>query len=260
MGTSVRFTVGKIDAGMAILLTEDNHLIEFPSLLLPSGVTSGSIINIDVNRDYLEEKKRKQTFWELQDEILAEFGAHTPEAPTLRAKGVTQTSLVLEWDPLVLYNAELRSVNIFRDGHKLSHHVSEGVNYFKISGLDMDHEYLLHIQVKTSAGTFESNKVLVKTHTIENLTGINICLGEFDRPEEIEELKQCAERIGAKWSDTMSVETTHLICKHPGGINYQKATGWNIPIVKPLWLTSCEALKKVQPALTYYLEPEPAAK
>jgi hypothetical protein len=33
--SSVQFTVGKIDAGLAILLSADNHVLEFPSAMLP---------------------------------------------------------------------------------------------------------------------------------------------------------------------------------------------------------------------------------
>jgi hypothetical protein len=33
--SAVQFTVGKIDAGVAILLSQDNHVIEFPSAMLP---------------------------------------------------------------------------------------------------------------------------------------------------------------------------------------------------------------------------------
>jgi hypothetical protein len=32
---SQEFTVGKVDAGMAILLSPDHHLIEFPATILP---------------------------------------------------------------------------------------------------------------------------------------------------------------------------------------------------------------------------------
>lgn len=38
MATSVQFTVGKVDAGMAILLSPDHHLIEFPATILPVGL------------------------------------------------------------------------------------------------------------------------------------------------------------------------------------------------------------------------------
>ena len=38
--TSVQFTVGKLDAGMAILLSPDHHLIEFPATILPVCTTA----------------------------------------------------------------------------------------------------------------------------------------------------------------------------------------------------------------------------
>ncbi|CAO3685624.1 unnamed protein product [Rhizopus microsporus] len=93
--TSVQFTVGKLNAGMAILLTEDHHLIEFPSLLLPKGVTSGSIVNIAVSRNKSEEDKKMKEFWQLQDAILDKFGIVEPDAPVVRVKNITQTSLIL---------------------------------------------------------------------------------------------------------------------------------------------------------------------
>ncbi|CAH1762156.1 11381_t:CDS:2 [Entrophospora sp. SA101] len=82
--TSVQFTVGKLDAGMAILLTEDHHLIEFPSLLLPPGVSSGSIVNVSVNRNYEQEAAQSREFWLLQEAILKEFGQNPPESNKTR--------------------------------------------------------------------------------------------------------------------------------------------------------------------------------
>ncbi|CAJ0883521.1 4093_t:CDS:2 [Entrophospora sp. SA101] len=54
----------------AILLTEEHHLIEFPSLLLPPGVSSGSIVNINVARNYEQESAQSRDFWSLQEAIL----------------------------------------------------------------------------------------------------------------------------------------------------------------------------------------------
>ena len=72
------FTVGKLDAGMAILIGERASLIEFPSLLLPQGVTSGSVVNIRVLRNEDEEQKQKADFDELQEEIMETFGKDGP--------------------------------------------------------------------------------------------------------------------------------------------------------------------------------------
>lgn len=101
-------------------MTEDHHLIEFPSLLLPKGVTSGSIVNIAVSRNIPEEERKMKEFWELQEAILATFGQDEPEVPVVRVKNITQTSLILEWDPLLLHTAKLRSLDIYKNGTKLA--------------------------------------------------------------------------------------------------------------------------------------------
>lgn len=58
-------------------------MIEFPSLLLPPGATTGSIVNISVVQNHAEEKKRDAEFWDLQKDILDMYGSKTPENPKL---------------------------------------------------------------------------------------------------------------------------------------------------------------------------------
>lgn len=65
--------VSKLDAGVAILMTDDHHIIEFPSILLPESTKSGSMVRITAVRDELLEQKRLQDFIQLQDEILKEL-------------------------------------------------------------------------------------------------------------------------------------------------------------------------------------------
>ena len=68
------------------MLGERAHLIEFPSLLLPPGVSTGSIVNISVQRNVTEEKKRENEFWHLQSDILDAFGTQTPANPQLEVR------------------------------------------------------------------------------------------------------------------------------------------------------------------------------
>lgn len=70
-------------ADSQILLGERAHLIEFPSVLLPPGVATGSIVNIAVHQNTAEERKRDQEFWGLQRDILETFGRASPEPPQL---------------------------------------------------------------------------------------------------------------------------------------------------------------------------------
>ncbi|KAJ1909397.1 hypothetical protein IWQ60_002697 [Tieghemiomyces parasiticus] len=251
--SSVQFTVGKLDAGMAMLLTEENHLIEFPSLLLPSGVASGSIVNIEVRRNVAEEVKQRERFVSLQEQILTEFGTEEPTAPVLRVRSATQTAVALEWDPLRLATADLSRLVLFRDGTKLSMHVPLDQTMIKVSGLDVNHEYKFKLDMYTSAGTYESNVVATRTHALDNLTGIHVAFGDYESEAEIQSLQSCLQRVGARWSDDVTLDVTHLLCRTPRGPKYERAVQLNIPIVKPDWLIACETNKKLQPALSYYL-------
>jgi len=71
---------------MAILLGDRAHLIEFPSILLPPGVTTGSIVNIAVHQNHAAERKRDNEFWELQSEILETYGKQLPKSPDLQVR------------------------------------------------------------------------------------------------------------------------------------------------------------------------------
>jgi hypothetical protein len=277
--TSARFTVGKVDAGMAILLTEENQLIEFPSLLLPAGVTAGAVVNISVRRDPTAESEERREFLEVQERILHEFGTAPPEPPHLQVRSTTQTSVTLSWTPLVLNAADLRSLEVYRDGERchLNFPALESC-WAKVTGLEVDREYEFFLRMRTSAGTFESNRILARTHTLENLTGIHVTFGRFtptdrtssldksteidpiqlardqqEQQDAIDAIKECLDRIGAHWSDEVTVDTTHVLARWPGGPNYDAAVRWNIPIVKPEWLFVCEQKGRIQPAGAYYL-------
>ncbi|KAL1917263.1 uncharacterized protein VTP21DRAFT_4919 [Calcarisporiella thermophila] len=262
--SSVQFTVGKLDAGMALLLTDDHHLIEFPSLLLPEGVSSGSIVNISVQRNLDAERQQEEEFLSIQDRIFTQYGSHSPETPILRVRAVTQTSVSLEWDPLVLHSAEFKALEIYRDGQRLPPSTVPQTPFAvqtKVTGLECDHEYRFRIVLRTSAGRYESNSVQVKTHSMENLTGIRIAFGEFDGAREaveerISDVKKVVEQIGAKWDNETTSDTTHLIATTQGGANYDQAIRLSIPVVKPEWLSACQKEGKLQVCLPYFLGPE----
>ncbi|RDX42555.1 hypothetical protein OH76DRAFT_1488595 [Lentinus brumalis] len=150
------FTVGKLDAGMAILLGERAHLIEFPSLLLPPGVSTGSIVNISVQRNMTEEKKRENDFWNLQSEILDAFGTRTPENPKLELRNITQlTSVTLEWPKLELATAKLRSLYLYLDRQRVAAIPSPLTNTStKVSDLQLDTKYTFQLVLRTTAGVY----------------------------------------------------------------------------------------------------------
>ncbi|KAJ4380966.1 hypothetical protein N0V86_003313 [Didymella sp. IMI 355093] len=253
----VSLTVGKVDAGVAVLLTEDKRLIEFPSILLPPDISSGSIVDIDVARNVKAENDAATAFYELQSDIFRTFGQSTPSAPALRCRNATQTSVVLEWDPIDVATAELRSLTLYRNGNKAGTIPNpREVHSTKLSGLGVDTEYTFHLVLKTSAGTFSSEKLTVQTHKMTDLSGITITPGHM--PSALREsLQRSVERIGAKIADTVRIDTTHFVCTEGRGQAWEKAVENNIPVVVPDWIIGCERDGRIVGVRGYYLNADP---
>ncbi|KAF2721743.1 hypothetical protein K431DRAFT_284666 [Polychaeton citri CBS 116435] len=251
----VSLTVGKVDAGVAVLLTEDKRLIEFPSILLPPDIHSGSIVDIDVTRNARAEEIAESKFNQLQADILNTFGTRSPSPPVLRCRNATQTSVVLEWDPLQLASAELRSLSLFRNNVRVGV-IPPGKQCTKISGLALDTEYSFHLVLRTSAGLYTSERLTIKTHRMEDLHGITITPGHM--PEQLREsLEQTVERVGAKIATEIRIDTTHFICVEPRGQAWEKAKDMNIPVVVPDWLLGCEREGRIVGVRGYYLDADP---
>ncbi|KAJ3283212.1 Chitin synthase, class 5 [Borealophlyctis nickersoniae] len=237
---------------MAILLSPDHHLIEFPATILPDGVTTGSIVNLTIERNQDEERRQREEFQTVQEEIFNSF-CLPPEPPVLALKSTTQTSVTVRWDPLILHAAELRGIDVYRNGQKLSLHVPGTATSAKLSGLDVAQEYEIWIVVRTTAGAFESNHITVRTHAMDNLTGICVSFGAFQNEGEVEMLVDCLARIGASYTDDLTTDNTHLVCTVPRGPKFEKAVEWNIPVVSPEFLKACEVQGKIQPSHSFYV-------
>lgn len=252
----VSLTVGKVDAGVAVLLTEDKRLIEFPSILLPPDIHSGSIVDINVARNQHAERVAEQDFAALQADIFHTFGTRSPAPPVLRCRNATQTSVVLEWDPIDLATAELRSLSLFRNGAKVGV-IPPGKQSTKISGLALDTEYTFHLVLRTSAGQYGSEKLAVKTHKMTNLHGITITPGVMPAPLK-DSLAETVDRIGAKMTDQVRIDTTHFVCTEPRGQGWEKAVELNVPVVVPDWLKGCEREGRIVGVRAYYLDADPS--
>lgn len=85
----VSLTVSKLDASLALLLTKEHHLIEFPTVLLPSDVEAGSIVRISCERDKAKENQ--------DSEVLAAFKTKS----FLRLVPTLHKSLFFEYETLL---------------------------------------------------------------------------------------------------------------------------------------------------------------
>ncbi|KAI9846054.1 MAG: Chitin synthase, class 5 [Thelocarpon superellum] len=253
----ISLTVGKVDAGVAVLLTQDKRLIEFPSILLPPHITSGSIVDITVARNLTSEIESQAAFTSLQNDIFTTFGQRSPSPPTLRCRNATQTSVVLEWDPIDLATADLRSLSLYRNGSKAGTIPRpQETRSTKISGLAIDTEYTFHLVLRTSAGTYSSERLQVKTHKMTDLSGITVTPGVLPTPLR-QSLEKAVQRIGAKMSDTVRIDTTHFVCTEGRGEQWEKAVEGNIPVVRPEWLEGCEREGRIVGVRGYYLNADP---
>ncbi|WKT47488.1 BRCT domain [Fusarium oxysporum f. sp. vasinfectum] len=250
----VSLTVGKVDAGVTVLLTPDKRLIEFPSILLPPNISSGSIVDINVSQNATKEAAADRAFRALQDSIYNSFGASEPTTPVLRCRNATQTSVVLEWDPIQLATADLISLSLYRNGQKAGNIPRPlQMHSTKISGLAVDTEYTFHLVLRTSAGTFISERVPVRTHKMTDLRGITITTGIL--PSAVKDsLTSAVERIGAKIVDGVRIDTTHFVTTEGRGQQWEKAVESNIPVVRPEWVEACEKSGRILGVTKFYLD------
>ncbi|CAI4646146.1 AEL_collapsed_G0039170.mRNA.1.CDS.1 [Saccharomyces cerevisiae] len=258
----VLLTVGKLDASLALLTTQDHHVIEFPTVLLPENVKAGSIIKMQVSQNLEEEKKQRNHFKSIQAKILEKYGTHKPESPVLKIVNVTQTSCVLAWDPLKLGSAKLKSLILYRKGIRSMVIPNPfKVTTTKISGLSVDTPYEFQLKLITTSGTLWSEKVILRTHKVTDMSGITVCLGPLDPLKEISDLQisQCLSHIGARpLQRHVAIDTTHFVCNdldnEESNEELIRAKHNNIPIVRPEWVRACEVEKRIVGVRGFYLD------
>lgn len=257
----VSLTVGKLDASLALLTTQDHHVIEFPTVLLPDNVKAGSIITMNVRENVPEEQRQRKTFEEIQQIILEKYGSKKPSPPVLKVINTTQTSCVLSWEQLSLGSAKLKQLILYRQGIRSTIIPNPfKVTSTKISGLSVDTAYEFQLKLITTSGQYWSEKIKVRTHKMTDMSGITVCLGPLDPLLNINEaqIKDCLEIIGARdLQKHVSIDTTHFICNDVDNEDDEeliKAKNNNIPIVRPEWIRACAVEKRIVGVRGFYLD------
>ena len=225
--------------------------------MLPSSISSGSIVDIQVSRNLESEATAQDAFDNLQNSIFTTYGETSPSSPVLQCRNATQTSVVLEWDPIKLATADLRSLSLYRNGAKAGSIPRPlEVTSTKISGLAIDTDYNFQVVLRTSAGVYSSEKLEIRTHKMTDLSGITIAPGVL--PAQLRQsLTGAVERIGCKMIDTVRIDTTHFVCTEGRGREWERAVELNIPVVRPEWLEGCEREGRIVGVRGYYLNADP---
>ena len=214
-------------------------------------------MDITVARNHASETAAQKSFSALQSSILNTYGLRSPSPPVVHCRNATQTSVVLEWEPLSLATAEIRSLSLYRNGSKAGNIPRPLENTTtKISGLAIDTEYVFHLVLRTSAGVYTSEKLPVRTHKMTELSGIVVTPGVMAAPLR-ESLAGAVERIGARIVDTVRIDTTHFVCMEGRGREWETALEQNIPVVRPEWVEGCEREGRLVGVRGYYLNADP---
>ncbi|AMD22296.1 HGL044Cp [Eremothecium sinecaudum] len=264
MSIEVPLTIGKLDASVTLLTTPSNHVIEFPTILLPENVKAGSIVLLKLTEDFEKEKEERAKFSKIQDEILEKYGSLEPKAPKLNLVNVTQTSCVLEWDQLNVGSSQLSSLILYKQGVRaLTIPNALHSTSTKVSGLSIDTMYEFQLRMFTTSGLFCSNKLKVHTHKMTDMSGITVCLGPLDSSSGItqEHIESSMKAIGAKpLQKQVSLDTTHFICniQQSDDKELEKAKNSNIPVVRPEWIRACELEKRMVGVRGFYLDVDPS--
>lgn len=214
-------------------------------------------MDITVAENHHAEQKAQASFATLQEHILNKYGLASPTAPNLCLRGATQTSLVLEWDPIQLATSSLRSLSLYRNNSKAGS-IPRPLDMFstKISGLAVDTEYSFHLVLRTSGGIYPSNTLNVRTHKMTDLTGIVVTPGVL--PQQLREsLEVAVKRIGGRLVDSVRIDTTHFVCTEGRGRDWERAAEMNIPVVRPEWVEGCEREGRIVGVRGYYLDANP---
>ena len=162
--------------------------------------------------------------------------------------------MVLEWEPIALATADIISLALYRNGQKAGNIPKPlTMHTTKISGLAVDTEYTFHLVLRTTAGTYTSQRVAVRTHKMTDLSGITITTGIL--PAAVREgLTAAVERIGAKIVDGVRIDTTHFVTTEGRGLPWEKANELNIPVVRPEWVDACERNGRILGVTKFYLD------
>lgn len=256
----VELRVGMLDFALAKLMSSEYHTIEFPTILLPDNVVAGSIIKLQCSRAAEAEVVDKEQFENVQNKIKDLFASDLPKAPVLRVRNTTQTSTVIEWDPIDVAAADLHFMALYKGDQRVGF-IPQPLKRTatKVSNLEIDAPYKFRLMLSTSAGLFESNELEVRTHKMTNLTGIVVCIGSLEHSNITEsDIRETLSRIGCKEPQTsVKLDTTHFVCSTEGGAAYEKAVELNIPIVRPEWLKACESERRLASVRGFYLSVDP---
>lgn len=262
----VVLTVGRVESGIAIVITDDLQLLEVPASVLPTQ-TPGATLRLQVKEAADVQKDRLHEFMALQDRILAEFGNGPNSAAfatCLQLQGRTHTTLTVHWPTWEQMQPDCRSKVYSIIGHCHGKHLntvslSADATQFRLSGLEPDSDYKVKVTFETSAGKFESNELVISTPPLDDLSCLCVML-DRDVDPEIEGILR--DELNVQCTRELDPDsTTHVVTNrsetdlgegHDAGALKSLCTQLNIPIVTTEWVFACQKQRRMQSVSQFY--------
>lgn len=248
---AIPVTVGKLESGAAIVLTDDLHMLEVPASLLPS-VTVGTMLTMRIGRSAEGQAAREAEFRGLQASILRDFGG-TPDGERiegcLRMEDRTHTTLTIGWPAWEELRgpsrATLHNVDAFLDGRRLP--LGTVDTTLKLTGLQAAHQYTVQVVFRSSAGRHPTSTLTLHTAPYEDFSCLRV-LGVGELRDELGEL-------GVEVQDSFEPERTAVVVMDREDDEVrQMASEWNVPVVTRDWVSACKAAGRMQSVSQFYYQ------
>ena len=272
------FTVCKIEAGRAVLLSqEDFELIEFPAKLLPKDCTNVKItIHAEEGEGGVGKQKEKEQLKCLLRKVEEEFGVEEREIERfkeeigmeefLMIESLGSTAAILTWSrPFSdIFGTQIKIDNIILNFDSIEADGGGGVeDYFEeyidfvIKGQKPIHsndtkcrvnlpiDLKVSLIVKTSVGCFKSNAVELKTKKFDDFSGIFLFTDLTDQSstDRLEFIREQGGYISRSYYPDQPI--TAIVTDTFDSELFKIGIDNNLPVVGATWLEALVATREL---------------
>lgn len=247
-------TVGKVESGIAVLLTDDLQMFEVPSSLL-GNTASGSVLQMSLASSQTLQLQRDNVFMALQNRLLQDFGGE-PDCRAIENSLFvverTHTNLTVgwpRWAEMSGTRSTLYAIDGLLDGRRLPVSLAADETTLRLSGLDPDRSYTLQLAFRSSAGRFLTPPLALKTAALDDLSCLRVATDNVPESTmaELKELgvqlaedNMCADLIVTGRTHGQLTEDTD-----EGGL-LRSSKQAKVPLVTTEWIRACKEAGRMQ--------------
>jgi hypothetical protein len=215
----LKVTVGQVQAGKAVLLTDDLQILEVPASLLPLNTGGSPCLTLTLSPREDSNDRLQSLVTKLKDgpakaaeslkEAIERDGflyVHHRSHCTVTARWASYASL-----PLSKYG-QLFGIDGYVNGHKMigSHidAIGDDETELRLTGLSPNSDYDVQLVFRTATGTFRSRSIRVHTPALDDFSGLSIAVDSQWPSEE----RQRVHGIIKVRSLQLSLNSSSLAC------------------------------------------------